>query len=214
MTTRPILNPSRIHPAAAETMNSRHAETIREVEKAIADNAVVVVGMAQNPHVKNVARRSRTAGIEFAYLEYGSYFSESGTPPRDQTLEWLADVPPGLRWRRSDRRRRPQRRPPSRTERSARASPSRARGRTPSRRDAGARAARLRCARGSSPTKRKALQRARGGTSLAAARSPICGFRASPICATSRRNRALARANPQALKSGSGIRGSRHFVRY
>ena len=78
MTTRTILDPSRIHPAAAEKMNSRHAETIREVEKAIADNAVVVVGMAQNPHVKKVRKELEAAGIEFAYLEYGSYLSEWG----------------------------------------------------------------------------------------------------------------------------------------
>ncbi len=76
MSTRNILDPARIHPAAAEQMNSRHAETIREVEKAIAENAVVVVGMAQNPHVKNVRKALTEAGIDFKYLEYGSYFSE------------------------------------------------------------------------------------------------------------------------------------------
>lgn len=78
MTTRTILDPSRIHPAAAEKMSSRHAETIREVEKAIADNAVVVVGMAQNPHVMKVRKALEAAGIQFAYLEYGSYFSGWG----------------------------------------------------------------------------------------------------------------------------------------
>lgn len=78
MTTRTILDPSRIHPAAAEKMNNRHAETIREVEKAIADNVVVVVGMAQNPHVMKVRKALEAAGIQFTYLEYGSYFSEWG----------------------------------------------------------------------------------------------------------------------------------------
>jgi len=76
MATRTILDPSRILPAAAEKMNSRHTETIREIEKAIADNAVVVVGMAQNPHVKNVRKALTDAGIDFKYLEYGSYLSE------------------------------------------------------------------------------------------------------------------------------------------
>ena len=37
---------------------------------------VVVVGMAQNPHVKNVRNALKEAKIEFTYLEYGSYFSE------------------------------------------------------------------------------------------------------------------------------------------
>ena len=76
MSTRTILDPSRIHPAAAEKINSRHAETIRQVEKAIAENAVVVVGMAQNPHVKRVRKALKEAGVAFHYLEYGSYLSE------------------------------------------------------------------------------------------------------------------------------------------
>ena len=76
MSTRTILDPSRIHPAAAEKINSRHAETIRQVEKAIAENAVVVVGMAQNPHVLKIRKELEAAGIEVTYIEYGSYFSE------------------------------------------------------------------------------------------------------------------------------------------
>ena len=31
--------------------------------------------MAQNPHVKNVRKALTEAGIEFEYLEFGSYFS-------------------------------------------------------------------------------------------------------------------------------------------
>ena len=76
MSSRKILDPSRIHPAAAEKMNGSHAEAIREVEQAIQNNAVVVVGMAQNPHVKNVRRALKDAGIDFKYLEYGSYLSD------------------------------------------------------------------------------------------------------------------------------------------
>ncbi|HVJ94364.1 MAG TPA: glutaredoxin domain-containing protein [Labilithrix sp.] len=74
MTTRHILDSSRVHPTAAAQMN-RHADTIREIEKAIADNAVVVVGMAQNPHVRTVRKALKEAGIDFRYLEYGSYLS-------------------------------------------------------------------------------------------------------------------------------------------
>ena len=37
---------------------------------------VVVVGLAQNPHVKNVRKALNDAKIAFTYLEYGSYFSE------------------------------------------------------------------------------------------------------------------------------------------
>ena len=73
---RPLLDPSRIAPAAAEKIASAHAETLAEIEQAIAAHPVVVVGMAQNPHVKNVRRALTEAGIEHHVLQYGSYFSE------------------------------------------------------------------------------------------------------------------------------------------
>jgi len=75
MSSRNTLGPSRIHPKAAEQMN-RFAETIAEIERALAKNQVVVVGMAQNPHVKRARRLLTEAKIDFEYLEYGSYFSE------------------------------------------------------------------------------------------------------------------------------------------
>ena len=76
MSRRNILDPSRIDAAAAEKIASAHADTLKEIEDAIAEHAVVVVGMAQNPHVKNVRRALTEAGIDFHVLEYGSYFSE------------------------------------------------------------------------------------------------------------------------------------------
>jgi len=76
MSRRPILDPSRIAPAAAAKMGSAHVETLDEIEAAIAEHAVVVVGMAQNPHVRNVRRALKDAGIEVHTLAYGSYFSE------------------------------------------------------------------------------------------------------------------------------------------
>ena len=56
-------------------MSAFHADVVREVEQAIAASPVVVVGMAQNPHVKKVRKALTAAGIAFTYLEYGSYFS-------------------------------------------------------------------------------------------------------------------------------------------
>lgn len=73
---RKQLDPAKIHPAAATKLAERHPETIAEIEAALATNKVVVVGMAQNPHVKNVRKALTEAGIDFKYLEYGSYFSE------------------------------------------------------------------------------------------------------------------------------------------
>jgi glutaredoxin-related protein len=73
--TRPQLDPSRIAPDALGKMKVFHADVLDTVTKAIADHAVVVVGMAQNPHVKNVRKALEGAGIPFKYLEFGSYLS-------------------------------------------------------------------------------------------------------------------------------------------
>jgi monothiol glutaredoxin len=78
MTERKILDPNRIHPAALSAMKNRHAEVVREVEEAIEKHTVVVVGMAQNPHVRKVRSALTEAGIKFEYLEYGSYLSSWG----------------------------------------------------------------------------------------------------------------------------------------
>jgi monothiol glutaredoxin len=53
-----------------------HCDIVRDVEAAIARSTVVVVGMAQNPHVKKVRKALTDAGVEFTYLEYGSYFAK------------------------------------------------------------------------------------------------------------------------------------------
>ena len=73
---RPRLDERAVAPAALAHMEGFHAAVVREVEEAVKKSAVVVVGMAQNPHVKNVRRALTEAGIEFTYLEYGSYFSK------------------------------------------------------------------------------------------------------------------------------------------
>jgi glutaredoxin-related protein len=73
---RPLLDPSRSGSPAKERMAAFHPEILREVEEALSKAAIVVVGMAQNPHVKNVRNALAQAGFEFKYLEYGSYFSK------------------------------------------------------------------------------------------------------------------------------------------
>ena len=73
---RPLLDASRVAPEAVRQMASFHREIIAELERAMAEAAVVVVGMAQNPHVKNVRKALAQAGIEFKYIEHGSYFSK------------------------------------------------------------------------------------------------------------------------------------------
>lgn len=71
---RPVLD--RVSPGAHARIQAFHPEILAEVKRAIAAHRVVVVGMAQNPHVRNVRRALKEAGVEFEYLEYGSYFSK------------------------------------------------------------------------------------------------------------------------------------------
>jgi len=72
---RAILAEERIHPAIRGVIANRHADIVREVEDAVAANAVVVVGMRQNPVVKKARKALDGAGVRHAYLEYGSYFN-------------------------------------------------------------------------------------------------------------------------------------------
>jgi glutaredoxin-related protein len=74
--SRKLLDPSRLSPGAVERIARFHPEVIAEVQQAIEAEALVVVGMAQNPHVKNVRKALAGAGIPFTYLEYGSYVSK------------------------------------------------------------------------------------------------------------------------------------------
>ena len=76
MASRPLHDPSRNTGAVLDKMAAFHSDTIREIEEATAAHHVVVVGMSQNPHVKNVRKALDNAGVKFHYLEYGSYFSE------------------------------------------------------------------------------------------------------------------------------------------
>ena len=73
---RPILDESRIHPAIRDKVATNRINIVREVEAAIAANAIVVVGMRQNPAPKRARRLLDAAGLAYAYLEYGSYLSE------------------------------------------------------------------------------------------------------------------------------------------
>ena len=73
---RPILDDAHIHPAIREKIAANRVDIVREVQAAVAANAVVVVGMAQNPVVKQARKILDAAGVPYAYLAYGSYFSE------------------------------------------------------------------------------------------------------------------------------------------
>lgn len=72
---RHILPEEKIHPAIRDSIASRNREIVDEVQRAVADNAIVVVGMKQNPYPRRARRALTEKGIEFKYLEYGSYLS-------------------------------------------------------------------------------------------------------------------------------------------
>jgi monothiol glutaredoxin len=76
MSGRPRLEETSVAPAALAAMDNFQADVIREVTAAVGRDAVVVVGMAQNPHVRRVRHALDEAKVAYTYLEYGSYFSE------------------------------------------------------------------------------------------------------------------------------------------
>ncbi|MBM4342837.1 MAG: glutaredoxin [Deltaproteobacteria bacterium] len=73
--TRPLLPPSHIRPEVAERFTDKQQGIVDEVRKAVADNDVVVVGMAINPHPGQARRALDAAGIAYKRLDYGSYLS-------------------------------------------------------------------------------------------------------------------------------------------
>ena len=74
--SRPVLPDSLIHPAVRQKIASLHQDIVLEVQKAIEQHSVVVVGMAQNPQPRKAIKLLTNADIQHHYLEYGSYFSQ------------------------------------------------------------------------------------------------------------------------------------------
>ena len=73
---RQILDEVRLHPAIRDQVANAHADIVHNVAAAAASNAVLVVGMAQNPFCKRARKALNDAGIAHHYLEYGSYLSQ------------------------------------------------------------------------------------------------------------------------------------------
>jgi glutaredoxin-related protein len=72
---RSILDESHIHPAIRTKIASHEQAIVREVQAAVAQHAVVVVGMGMNPFPKKARKVLDDAGVAYQYLEYGNYFS-------------------------------------------------------------------------------------------------------------------------------------------
>ena len=73
---RSVLDESRLHPAIRESVANLHADIVHNVQSAVASNAVLVVGMRQNPMCSKARKALTAAGVAHHYLEYGSYFSD------------------------------------------------------------------------------------------------------------------------------------------
>ncbi len=73
MTTRPLLPDAARSPHVAQKIAGFHADVVAQVQQAVTRDPVVVVGMAQNPHVKKARQALSEAGVNFTYLEFGSY---------------------------------------------------------------------------------------------------------------------------------------------
>jgi monothiol glutaredoxin len=73
--SRHVLPLERIHPAIRDKIANYNRDLVDEVETAIRQHAVVIVGMAQNPAPRRARALLKAKGIPFEYLEYGSYLS-------------------------------------------------------------------------------------------------------------------------------------------
>lgn len=73
---RHVLSEDKIHPAIREKIANNHRDLVEEVQKAVRENDVVVVGMAQNPNPRRACKVLKEKNIPFVYLEYGSYLGK------------------------------------------------------------------------------------------------------------------------------------------
>ncbi len=72
---REILPSEKVAEAALKSIQTFQSGVVSEVQAAVRANPVVIVGMATNPFVKKARTLLKERGVEFKYLEYGSYIS-------------------------------------------------------------------------------------------------------------------------------------------
>ncbi len=70
---RSVLEESRIHPAIRDKVAASQQSIVKEVQAAVAQYDVVVVGMALNPFPRQARRLLDAAGVTYHYMEFGSY---------------------------------------------------------------------------------------------------------------------------------------------
>ncbi len=74
--TRAILDEAHIHPAIRSFVAKHNTDIVQQVQTAIAQHAVVVVGMKFNPVPTKARKALSAAGVAHEYLEFGSYFGD------------------------------------------------------------------------------------------------------------------------------------------
>jgi len=72
---RLILDEAKLHSSIRQVVSDIHRDIVEEVMKATEENAVVVVGMGQNPHCKKARQTLNRKGVVHQYLEYGNYLT-------------------------------------------------------------------------------------------------------------------------------------------
>jgi glutaredoxin-related protein len=72
---RPLFDQALVHPAIRDKIATWGVDIVKEVQQAVEAKPIVVVGMKMNPAPKKARRLLDAAGLEYTYLEYGSYFS-------------------------------------------------------------------------------------------------------------------------------------------
>lgn len=60
---------------AAKQIAAFHRDYVDEVKALVESNDIVVIGMAQNPVVRRARKLLEAAGLKYAYIGHGSYFS-------------------------------------------------------------------------------------------------------------------------------------------
>ncbi len=73
---RHVLDEFWIHPAVRGAVAASHRDIVEEVQASIADNRVVIIGMATNPMVSGARKLLDKLSVSFRYLEYGNYLSQ------------------------------------------------------------------------------------------------------------------------------------------
>jgi glutaredoxin-related protein len=74
-TDRPLLPAHRRTDVVQQQESRFHRDFVDEVIAAVDNNDIVVVGMGQNPVVKDARKALDKAGLAYAYVGHGSYLS-------------------------------------------------------------------------------------------------------------------------------------------